>query len=237
MIKRGLLCRGLTAQPNRETGSNRQGKRYTAAPAAKPSHLFKQQQTWDISSPLCIHIEKGEKKSCASYYAFQSPEMGGDPCPYAVGAIHHPKSTLAEPSLQTACLPGFAANAVNLGDSRLSLTVGSSGSIWAPWSLISMFCNASGISTFLCAVFSVLHSARHSLCLVFGSGSSEAGGSCTLQLTRVTWLLLTRAASQVLRWMPWLPGSVREISPARYHCPHLATGIKYSLQRCKSDGH
>lgn len=99
---------------------------------------------------------------------------------------------------QIACLTGFAANAVNLRDSRLSLTVGSSGSIWAPWSLISMFCNASGISTLLCSVFSVLHSARHSLCLVFGSGSSEAGGNCTLQLTRVTWLLLTRAAGQVL---------------------------------------
>lgn len=122
-------------------------------------------------------------------------------------------------------------------DSRLSLTVGSSGSIWAPWSLISMFCNASGISTFLCSVFNVLHSARHSLCLVFGSGSSEAGGNCTLQLTRVTWLLLTRAAGQVLHWMPWIPGPVREISQALCHCPHLATGIKYSLKGCKSNGH
>lgn len=138
---------------------------------------------------------------------------------------------------QIACLTGFAANAVNLRDSRLSLTVGSSGSIWAPWSLISMFCNASGISTLLCSVFSVLHSARHSLCLVFGSGSSEAGGNCTLQLTRVTWLLLTRAAGQVLHWMPWIPGPVREISQALYHCPHLATGIKYSLQCCKFNGH
>lgn len=126
---------------------------------------------------------------------------------------------------------------LNLHDSRLSLTVGSSGSIWAPWSLISIFCNASGISTFLCSVFSVLHSARHSLCLVFGSGSSEAGGNCTLQLTRVTWLLLTRAAGQVLHWMPWIPGPVREISWALYHCPHLATGIKCSLQCRKSNVH
>lgn len=123
---------------------------------------------------------------------------GRRPCPYVVGAIHHPKSTLCQ-HLAVYHLPDrFSSQAVNLFDSRMSLTVGSSGSIWAPWSLISMFCNTSGKSTLLCSVFGVFHSARHSLCLVFGSGSSEAGGNCTLQLTRVTWLLLTRAAGQVL---------------------------------------
>lgn len=162
---------------------------------------------------------------------------GRRPCPYVVGAICHPKSTLS-PHLAARHLPDrFCGKAVKLSDSRLSLTVGSSGSIWAPWSLISMFCNTSGKSTLLCGVFGVLHAARHSLSLVFGSGSSEAGGNCTLQLTTVTWLLLTRAAGQVLHGLPWIPGPVRAIPKALNHCPHLNTCIKYSRQRYRCKGH
>lgn len=80
---------------------------------------------------------------------------GRRPCPYAVGAIHHPKSTLCQ-HLAAYHLPDrFSSKAVNLFDSRLSLTVGSSGSIWAPWSLISMFCNTSGKKAPCSAVSSV----------------------------------------------------------------------------------
>lgn len=171
---------------------------------------------------------------CALRISFSGD--GRRTCPYVVGALHHPKSILSQ-YLAARHLPDrFCSKAVKLFDSRLSLTVGSSGSIWAPWSLISMFCDTSGKSTLHCSVFGVFHSARHSLCLVFGSGSSEAGGNCTLQLTRVTWLLLTRAAGQVLQGLPWILGPVREIPKALNHCPHLDTCTKCSRKRCKCKG-
>lgn len=94
------------------------------------------------------------------------------------------------PSSGSACLAGFAADC-----SKQHLTVGSSGSICAPWSLISMLRACLWNGHLPCSPLSVLHAQlRRQLCLVFGSGSSEAGGNYTPQLATVTWLLLTHEA-------------------------------------------
>lgn len=163
MIKRGLLCRGLCDLTERQAVTDREGD--TQLPLLLNLAISSNSSKHETFHHRRASILRRGKKSCASYYAFQSPKMGGDPCPYVVGSYPPPQKVHSQ--LNLACSPlawqVLLQPLLILRDSRLSLTMGSSSSIWAPWSLISMFCNASGISTFLCSVFSVLHSARHSL--------------------------------------------------------------------------
>lgn len=161
MIKRRLLAGAwLHSLTEAQAVTDREGD--TAAPAAKPSHLFKQQQTWDISSPSYPYWRRG-KNHVLRIMHFSHPRWR-DSCPYVVIS-----TTPKVHSLNLACSP--LAWQVLLQTLLIYVTAGcllpwgSSGSIWAPWSLISMFCNASWISTFS-AVSSVSYTLSPALALL-----------------------------------------------------------------------